>query len=86
MEPNGAFEDPANCFSGVQRCIGVLKNHLHFGPEREHLMGGEVIDTFIAIIDPAAVGGVKPQGRSGQGGFAAAAFPYNAQGFPGKDG
>jgi len=80
MDEHPLFDCRAHPHSGVQGGIGVLKDHLHLAPEPSHGLLGQMSDFPAVEIDRACRGFDEAQQCPSQGGLAATALPYQAQG------
>ena len=67
---------------GIEGGVGVLKNHLHVLAVMQVFLPAKLPDVPALIQDLPRVGLVELHDGAAQGGFAAAAFSHQAQGFP----
>ena len=86
MGQEGLSDDVPDGHTGVQRGVGVLKDHLHFLPPGLKLFLGHMGDVLSVQDDLPAGGVVDTDDGPGAAGFAAAGFPHQTQGLSPGDG
>ncbi len=69
----------------VQRGEGILEDNLQVGAEGAQGGGGGAGDVDAFEMDFAAMGRLQAEDRAGEGGFAAARFTDEGEGFAGSD-
>lgn len=74
-------DDLAHAFAGIQRCIGILEDHLDLAPQRPQLARGPSDELLTVEPDRPRRGPDQLQDGTAQGRLATAGFADQAQGF-----
>jgi hypothetical protein len=74
-------DDVAHRHARVQRRVRVLEDDLHVAAQRLQLVAAQVEDILAVEKDRAFSGWDQAQDGARDGGFAAAGFPHQAEGF-----
>ena len=90
MDEHGLGKHGADGHAGVEAADGVLEDNLHRAAETAEVAGRELEDVGaleedLAIDDDAALGFDEAEESAADGGFAAAGFADEAEGFAGGD-
>ena len=86
VQKQGLSNQGGDVHAGVQRGVGVLKDHLHLGPQFEELALTDLGD-FLAVKPDFAAGGLlQAEHCFAQSGFAAARLTHDADGLACMDG
>ena len=78
MDPERFRDDFQNVPSGIERSVGILKDHLHLPAQGSKSSFRQVCDLLSAKLDAAAGRRHQLQNRHSDGCFTAAAFAHQA--------
>jgi hypothetical protein len=81
VDLDGFADDGGDAHAGVEGADGVLEDDLHLASEAEDFGGGGGEDVLVLVEDLAGGGGDESEDGSSDGGFAAAGFADESEGF-----